>query len=61
MLVTPRELKTCVEPVEFDDGNLPEPESRTGVAINQPAAAELSIVKTSVFKILLKSDVFSGL
>lgn len=57
IFVVPRELKTCVEAVEFDDGNLPEPR-RIGENASelQPIAAELSIVKTSVFKMPLKSD-----
>ena len=48
MLVAPRELKTCVEPVEFCDAYLPEPGKaiETGTEL-QPAIDESLILKAS--------------
>ena len=59
IFVVPRELKTCTEPVEFDDGKLPEPESTGLILINQPAGDESEIVTASDFK-TLKSGLVSG-
>ena len=56
IFVVPRELIICVEPVEFDDGKLPGPES--GIAINQPAGEEFEIDRTSIVDALVEASVF---